>query len=186
MRYLLAAGLLCAGVGAHAEPLNYDYAYLKSGESHVNGRSFRNDTLGAYYELGSNGHIFGSWGDAGSYGNPAWKNSRAIRFGVGGHWRIGEDSMFALEVAGVRARFESPAAGKVSDTGWTTILEFRHRLAPSWEAVATASHTDVLGWRTSEVALGSVWHINRVFAVGGFWRRMEGNNGFDVTVRTYY
>src|SRR5690606_29280802 len=45
--WLAAIAMLCAAA-VHAEPLNYDYAYLKSGESHVNGRSFRNDTLGAY------------------------------------------------------------------------------------------------------------------------------------------
>jgi len=186
MRRVLAFGLMGGAAAVRAEPLNYDYAYLKSGESHVNGRSFRNDTLGAYLEVGRNGHVFGSWGDAGSYGNPAWKDSRAIRLGAGGHWRIGEDSMFAVEVAAVRARFDSPTAGRVSDTGWSTIVEFRHRLAPSWEAVASASHTDVLGWKTSEIAVGPVWHINRIFAIGAFYRRTEGNNGFDVTVRTYY
>lgn len=186
MRRLPAIALLLVGSTVQAEPLNYDYAYLKSGESHVNGRSFRNDTFGAYAELGGNVHVFGSLGDAGAYGNPAWKDSRAVRFGVGGHWLVGADSMFAVEVAGVRARFESPLAGTVSDTGWTTIMEFRQRLAPSWEAIAAASYTDVLGHRTREWTLGPVWHINHTFALGAFYRRDAGSNGFDLTLRTYY
>lgn len=186
MGRLLAIALLLAVPAARAEPLNYDYAYLKSGESHVNGRSFRNDTFGAYAELGTHVHVFGSLGDAGAYGNPAWKDSRAFRLGVGGHWLVGADSMFAVEVAGVRARFESPVKGTVSDAGWTTILEFRQRLAPSWEAIAAASYTDVLGRQTHEWALGPVWHINRIFAFGAFYRRNGGSNGFDLTLRTYY
>ncbi len=184
-RYAWGVLLLCA-TGVHAEPLNYDYAYLKSGESHVNGRSFRNDTFGAYYEVGQHGHLFGSYGDAGAYGNPGWKDSRALRLGVGGHWLVSQNGMLAVEVAGIRAQFESPARGKVRDTGWSTIVEYRYRFAPAWEAIATGTYTDVLGWQTSEFALGSVWHITEMFAVGAFYRRLDGNNGFDFTFRTYY
>ncbi len=186
MRLLLAALLLAIGAGAHAEPLNYDYAYLKSGESHSNGRSFRNDTFGAYYEMGKNLHVFGSVGDGGAYGNPAWKDSRAVRLGLGGHWMVGSDTMFAIEAAAVRARFRSPARGRVSDTGWTTIAEVRHRFAKDWEAIAAATYTDVLGWQTHEFVVGPVWHINDIFAVGAFYRQMEDSKGFDFTVRTYY
>jgi len=185
-RLPIMLALLLAAPAARAEPLNYDYAYLKSGESHVNGRSFRNDTFGAYAELGANVHVFGSLGGAGAYGNAAWKDSRAFRLGVGGHWLVGADSMFAVEVAGVRARFESPAKVTVRDTGWTTIMEFRQRLAPSCEAIVAASYTDVLGRRTREWTLGPVWHINHVFALGAFYRRNAGSNGFDLTLRTYY
>ncbi len=49
---LLAASLFSAS--AAAEPLSYDYAYLSHQQTHVNGESFRNDALGAYYQIGAN------------------------------------------------------------------------------------------------------------------------------------
>ncbi|MBZ0224151.1 MAG: hypothetical protein K8F35_14140 [Dokdonella sp.] len=186
MRLLLATVLLMAGAGAQAKPLNYDYAYLKSGESHVNGRSFRNDAFGAYYEIGNNLHIFGSISDAGSYGHPELQNSRAMRLGLGGHWMIGSDTMFAIEGALLQGRYRWASGAKFMDTGWTTIAEFRHRFAKDWEVIAAATYTDVFGWQTREVAIGPVWHINDTFAVGAFYRHLDNSKSLDFTVRTYY
>jgi hypothetical protein len=93
------------------------------------------------------------------------------------------------------SRSKSPASARASNRPskersatrvGCTILEFRQRLAPSWEAIAAASYTDVLGRQTHEWALGPVWHINRIFALGAFYRRNGGSNGFDLTLRTYY
>lgn len=180
--------LVAASVSASAmaEPLSYDYTYLSHQQTHVDGQSFRNDTLGGYYELGARAHLFGSYGNAGAYGNPAWKNSRAARFGAGGHWLIGEDTMIAVESALMRAQFDKPGVGTVRDTGASAIVEFRHRFAPWAEAIASASRSEVLGRRTSEFVAGPVFHLNRTFAVGAFYRRSEGSSGFEVTARTYY
>ncbi len=171
---------------ADAEPLSYDYAYLSHQQTHVNGQSFRNDALGAYYEVGTNLHVFASFGNAGSYGNPAWKDSRALRGGAGGHWLLNDDTMIAVEGAVIRAQFDKPLVGTVRDTGGSAIFELRHRFAPWMEAIMSASHTDVLGRRTDEFVAGPVFHLNRTFALGAFYRHTEGSSGFEVTARTYY
>lgn len=185
LRCLAVAGLL-VGASACAEPLSYDYAYLSHQKDHVDGQAFGNDTLGAYYQFGKNWHVFGSYGNAGSYGNPAWKDSRAARIGLGGHWLLGDDTMIAAEGAMVRAQFEKPSVGTVRDTGASAIFEIRHRFATWCEAIASASHSDVLGHRTDEFVAGPVFHLNRIFAVGAFYRRMESSSGFEITARTYY
>jgi len=181
---LLVMGLF--GVSAGAEPLSYDYAYLSHQQTHVNGQSFRNDAVGAYYEIGANFHVFGSFGNAGSYGNPAWKDSRALRGGAGGHWLLDDDTMIAVEGAVIRAQFDKPLVGTVRDTGGSAIFEVRHRFAPWMEAIMSASHTEVLGRRTDEFVAGPVFHLNRTFAIGAFYRHVEGSSGFEVTARTYY
>jgi len=186
MRIAAAALLLIAAAPASAEPLSYDYAYLSHQQTHVDGQSFRNDTLGAYYQFGTNWHVFGSFGNAGSYGNPAWKDSRALRFGAGGHWLLNEDTMVALEGAVIRAQFDKAQVGTVRDTGGSAIFELRHRFAPWVEAIASASHTEVLGRRTHEFVAGPVFHLNRTWALGAFYRRTDGSSGFEVTARTYY
>lgn len=181
---IFIAMILCAC--ASAEPLSYDYAYLSHQQDHTNGQSLGNDTLGGYYELAKNLHIFGSYGNAGSYGNPAWKDSRAARLGIGGHWLLGEDTMIALEGAVVRAQFVKPHVGTVRDTGASEIAEIRHRFAPWVEAIASASHSDVLGHRTNEFVAGPVFHLNQTFAFGTFYRHTDISNGFEITFRTYY
>jgi hypothetical protein len=188
MMRIAAAALLMSVVGAaaNAEPLSYDYAYLSHQQTHVDGQSFRNDALGAYYQFGTNWHVFGSFGNAGSYGNPAWKDSRALRLGAGGHWLLNDDTMIAVEGAVIRAQFDQPRVGTARDTGGSAIIELRHRFAPWMEAIASASRTDVLGRRTSEFVAGPVFHLNRTFALGAFYRRIESNSGFEVTLRTYY
>ncbi len=178
--------LLVLGASARAEPLSYDYAYLSHQRAHVDGQSFSNDTFGAYAEIGSRMHLFGSLGNAGAYGNPAWKNSRAARFGAGAHLLLGEDTMVAMEGAVVRAQFENGARRTVRDTGASAIVELRHRFAPWVEAIASASHSDVLAHRTDEFVAGPVFHLNRIFAVGIFYRRVEGSSGLEITARTYY
>ena len=180
----LVGSLACLSAGA--EPLSYDYAYLSHQQDHVDGRSFGNDTFGAYYEIGGHFHLFGSYGNAGSYGNPAWKDSRAARVGAGGHWLIDDDTMIAVEGAVVRAQFDKPAVGTVRDTGASEIVEIRHRFAPWVEAIASGSHSDVLDHRSNEFVLGPVFHLNRTFALGAFYRHTDGSSGFEVTVRTYY
>lgn len=185
----IAASLLVTAwlsAPASAEPLSYDYAYLSRQQQHVDGQSFRNDTVGAYYEIGARFHLFGSYGDAGAYGNPAWKDSRALRFGAGGHWLFGDDTMIALEGALVRAQFDSPALGTVRDTGASAIFEIRHRFAPWVEAIVSASHSDVLGHRTDEFVAGPVFHLNPTLAIGAFYRRIDDSSGFEITARTYY
>ncbi|MEP7043467.1 MAG: hypothetical protein ABI843_10420 [Dokdonella sp.] len=179
-------GMTMFGALASAEPLSYDYAYLSHQQTHVDGQSFRNDSLGAYYQMGANFHLFGSFGNAGSYGNAAWKNSRAVRGGAGGHWLLGDDTMIAVEGAVMRAQFDKPFVGTVRDTGGSVIFEVRHRVAPWMEAIASTSHTDVLGRRTNEFVAGPVFHLNRTFALGAFYRHTEGSSGFEVTARTYY
>ncbi len=175
-----------AATSARAEPLSYDYAYLSHRRSQVDGQNFGNDTIGGYMEIGRRFHLLASYGNAGAYGNPAWKDSRATRFGVGGHLLFGEDTMIALEAVAVRARFESPVLGTVSDTGMSAIFEIRHRLAPWVELIGSASHSDVLGRQTSEFVAGPVFHVNPTIAIGAFYRRMEQSSGFELTARTYY
>lgn len=182
---LAACGLWSAGA-LHAEPLNYSYGYLKSGEWHINGRSFRNDTLGAYIETGKHVHLFGSVGNGGSYTGPTLDGSRTLRLGIGGHWLLGQDSMIAVEAAALRTSYRWRNQGRMAHLGWSAILEYRYRFAPSWEFVATGTRTELWNWRTQEFALGPVWHVNDTLAVGAFYRRMDGHNGFDVTIRTYY
>ena len=185
----IATALLALSVSAtsaQAEPLSYDYGYLSHRRSQVDGQNFSNDTVGGYMELGKRFHLLGSYGNAGSYGNPAWKHSRATRLGVGGHLLFGEDTMIAIEAVVVRARFESPLLGTVSDVGASAIFEIRHRFAPWVEVIASASHSDVLDRRTSEFVAGSVFHVNPTIALGAFYRRTEGNAGFELTARTYY
>jgi hypothetical protein len=188
MLRLAAALLVLALVGApaNADPLSYDYAYLSHQSDHVDGQSFSNDTLGAYYEIGKNFHLFGSYGNAGSYGNPAWKNSRAARIGAGGHWLLDDDTMIAVEGAVVRAQFEKPLVGTMRDTGASAIFEIRHRFAAWMEAIASASHSDVLGRRTDEFVAGPVFHLNHTIALGAFYRRTDNSSGFEITARTYY
>ena len=183
-RLFFVSTLLSAS--ASAEPLSYDYAYLSHQQDHVNGQAFSNDTLGGYYEFGKNYHVFGSYGNAGSYGNPAWKNSRAERAGIGGHWLLDDDTMIAIEGAAVRAQFDKPRVGTVRDTGASAIFEIRHRFTPWVEAIASASHSNVLGHRTSELVTGPVFHINSMIAIGAFYRRTENSSGFEITARTYY
>lgn len=187
LRCLWAAlAIALVDVSAQAEPLSYDYAYLSAQKDHVDGQSFNNATLGGYYSFAKDWHVFGSYGNAGSYGNPAWKDSRAARIGIGGHWLLGDDTMFAVEGALVRAQFDKPLVGTIRDTGASEIFEVRHRLAPWVEAIASASHSDVLGHRTNEFVVGPVFHLNRIFAVGAFYRRMQNSSGLEVTARTYY
>ncbi len=189
MKVRKAAGFFAfavLGASVHAEPLSYDYAYLSHRRSQVDGQNFSNDTFGGYMELGRRFHLLGSYGNAGAYGNPAWKHSRATRLGIGGHLLFGENTMIALEAVALRARFESPLRGTVSDTGMSAIFEIRHRFAPWIEVIGSASHSDVLGRRTSEFVAGPVFHLNPTIAVGALYRRMEGSSGFEVTARTYY
>ncbi|MET0225847.1 MAG: hypothetical protein ABW187_05345, partial [Dokdonella sp.] len=94
--------------------------------------------------------------------------------------------MIAVEGAIIRAQFDKPLGGTVRDTGGSAIFEVRHRFAPWIEAIMSASHTEVLGRRTNEVVAGPVFHLNRTFALGAFYRRVEGSSGFEVTARTYY
>jgi hypothetical protein len=124
MLSLLLAGLIGS---AGAERLSYDYAYLSHQDDRVNGQNFTNDTFGVYYEFGRHWHVFGSYGNAGSYGNPAWKDSRAARIGLGGHWLLGDDTMIAVEAVGVHAQFDKPGVGTIRDTGESGIVEVRHR-----------------------------------------------------------
>ena len=105
MKLRHAAGLFAIavlGAPACAEPLNYDYAYLSHRRSQVDGQNFGNDTFGAYKELGRRFHLLGSYGNAGAYGNPAWKHSRATRVGIGGHLLLGENTMIALRMRGLK------------------------------------------------------------------------------------
>jgi hypothetical protein len=183
------AGALAAVVAvapAAAEPLSYAYAYLSHQQAHVDGESFGNDTLGAYYELGARAHLFGAYGNAGAYGNPAWKNSRALRIGAGGHWLVGADTLVAVEGAALRAQFDKPGSGTVRDTGASAIVEVRHRFVPWLEAIASASRSNVLGRRTNEFVAGPVFHLNRTFALGAFYRHTDDSRGFEITLRTYY
>ena len=182
--WLLAMAAWAAA--ASAEPLDYNYAYLSHQQVHIDGESFRNDTLGAYYELGSHLHVFGSYGDAGAYGNPAWKNSRALRAGLGGRFNLGEDTLVALEGAVVRARFDRPTGERVEDTGHAVILEVRHRFVPWMEGIASVSRTDVLGRHSGEFVAGPVFHVHRLLALGVLYRRNEGHSGVEVTARWYY
>ncbi|MEP6511476.1 MAG: hypothetical protein ABJB02_07775 [Dokdonella sp.] len=178
--------MVLAAASASADPLSYDYVYLSHQQAHVDGRSFSNDTLGGYVEVGRHVHLFGSLGNAGAYGNPAWQHSRAIRIGTGGRWLLDDDTLIAVEGAVVRAQFEHPVRGTVRDTGLSQIVEFRHRFAPWVEAIASASHSDVLGHRTTEFVTGPVFHLNRYIALGVFYRRTESGSGMEVTARTYY
>lgn len=187
MRIVFAAVLAaCGSAVVQAEPLNYDYGYLSRQKMHVDGESFSNDTLGAYKELGERLHVFGSYGNAGAYGNPAWKHSRALRIGLGGHWLLGADTMIALEGAVVRARFDRPTGQTVRDTGAVAIVELRHRFAPWVEAIASASRSDVLGRQEHEFVAGPVFHVNSILALGALYRRTGDSSGFDLTLRTYY
>lgn len=170
----------------HAEPLNYRYGDLKSGEWHTNGRRFRNDTGGAHVEAGKHIHLFGSIGNGGSCVGPPLDGSRSVRLGIGDHWLIGEHSMLALEAAALRTSDRWRDQGRMAHAGWRAIVEYRCRFARSWEAVATATRTERWHWRTQELALGSVWHLNDAIAAIAFVRRMDGHNGFDFTLRTCY
>lgn len=185
----IAAALLVvalANAPASADPLSYDYVYLSHQQDHVDGRSFKNDTFGAYKEIGAHFHLFGSLGNAGAYGNPAWKNSRAVRIGAGGRVLLDDDTLIAFEEAVVRAQFDHPSRGTVRDTGFSSIFEIRHRFAPWLEAIASASYSDVLGRRTGEFVAGPVFHLNRHIALGAFYRRTDGSSGLEITARTYY
>lgn len=171
---------------ARAEPLSYDYAYLSHQEVDTpNGRA-SNDVFGMHYELGKHLHVFGSYGDAGAYGNPSWKNSRAIRLGVAGRRLFGENTMVAFKAAVVRAQFDRPTGETVKDDGTSLILEVRHRFKPWLEVIASGSRSDVLGWQTTEYVAGPVFHVHPRVALGALYRRMEGNSGVEATVRWYY
>ncbi len=182
----LASTALVPSGAVRAEPLNYDYAYLSHQQVHVDGESFRNSTLGAYYELGKHLHVFGSYGDAGAYGNPAWKNSRALRAGLGARVNLGDDTLIALEGAVVCARFDRPTGERVEDTGVAAIAEIRHRFLPWMEGIASISRSDVLGRRSGEFVAGPVFHVNDLLALGALYRRNEGHSGVEVTARWYY
>lgn len=178
--------IVAAAAPASADPLSYDYVYLSHQQAHVDGRSFGNDTLGGYIEVGAHLHLFGSLGNAGAYGNPAWKNSRAVRIGTGGHWLLDDDTLIAVEGALLRAQFDDALRGTVRDTGASAIVEFRHRFAPWCEAIASAAFSDVLDHRTTEFVAGPVFHLNRRIALGAFYRRTDGGSGLEITARTYY
>ncbi len=185
----IAAALLILAMhslSANAEPLSYDYAYLSHEQDHVDGQNFSNDTLGGYYSFAKDWHVFGSYGNAGSYGNPAWKDSRAARIGIGGHWLLSDDTMIAVEGAVVHAQFEKPLVGTVRDTGASEIFEIRHRFASWFEAIASESHSDVLDHRTNEFVAGPVFHLNSTIAIGAFYRKVENSSGFEITARAYY
>ena len=177
---LLLAPALCA------EPLNYSYGYLRSGEWHVDGRSFRNDIAGVYIEAGKHVHLFGSLGKGGAYAAPTLQDARTLRLGIGGHWLLGQDSMIAVEAAAIRASYRWHDAGRMAHLGWSAIVEYRYRFAPAWEAIVTGTRTQLWNWRTQEFAVGPVWHLNDTVAIGAFYRRMDGNSGFDATIRTYF
>ena len=130
--------------------------------------------------------MFGSCGVAGSYGNRASKHCRAERAGIGGRWLIDDDTMIAIEGAAVLAQFDKPLVGTVRDTGAATIFEIRHRFTPWVEAIASASHSDVLGDCTDDFVTGPPFHINNTFAIGAFYRRTENSSGFEITARRYY
>ena len=187
MRMLVCCLILFAWAAtACAEPLSYDYAYLSHQEVDTDNGRASNDAFGLHYELGEHLHVFGSWGDAGAYGNPSWKDSRALRLGLAGRRLFGENTLVAFKAAVVRAQFDRPSGQTVKDDGTSLILEVRHRFAPWLEVIASGSRSDVLGWRTTEYVAGPVFHVHRRVAVGALYRRMEGNSGVEATVRWYY
>ncbi len=185
---LLGLALLACASATHAEPLSYDYVYLSHQETETDTSMGRagSDVFGMHYELGKHLHVFGSLGDAGAYGNPLWKNSRALRYGLAGRHLFGEDTLFAFKVAAIRARFDRPSGQTVKDNGYSLILEVRHRFTPWMEGIASASRSDVLGWKTTEYVAGPMFHVGKYVAMGTLYRHMEGHSGLEATVRWYY
>ena len=187
MRMLMSClAALAWTAAAHAEPLSYDYAYLSHQEVDTENGRANNDVFGMHYELGKHLHVFGSYGDAGAYGNPSWKDSRALRLGLAGRRLFGENTMLAFKAAVVRAQFDRPTGETVKDDGTSLILEVRHRFKPWLEAIASGSRNDVLGWKTTEYVAGPVFHVHQRVALGALYRRIEGNAGFEATLRWYY
>ena len=103
-----------------------------------------------------------------------------------GHVDFGEDTLFAFKVAAIRARFDRPSGQTVKDNGYSLILEVRHRFTPWMEGIASASRSDVLGWKTTEYVAGPMFHVSKYVALGTLYRRMEGHSGLEATVRWYY
>lgn len=182
---VLLLALACV-MPAFAEPLIYDYAYLSHQRVDTDNGSASNDVIGMHHELGEHLHVFGSLGDAGAYGNPLWRDSRALRIGLGGRRMFGENTLVAFKAAWVRAQFDRPSGETVKDDGTSLILEVRHRFAPWLEVIGSGSRSNVLGWQTTEYVAGPVFHVNRRVALGALYRRMEGNSGIEATVRWYY
>lgn len=184
--WLLGLTILLVAPALRAEPLNYSYGYLRSGEWHVDGRSFRNDVVGVYVETGPHVHLFGSLGKGGAYADPTLQDARTLRLGIGGHWLLGQDSMIAVEAAAIRARYLWDGNEEMAHLGWSAIVEYRYRFLPRWEVILTGTRTELWDWRTQEFAIGPVWHINDTIAIGAFYRHMDGHNGFDASIRTYF
>lgn len=187
MRQLIVPLLVLASAApAWAEPLSYDYAYLSHQEVDTPRGRADSDVFGLHYELGPHLHVFGSWGDAGAYGNPLWQDSRALRLGIAGRRLFGEDTLVAFKAAVVRAQFDRPSGETVKDTGTSLILEVRHRFTPWLEGIASGTRSNVLGWKTTEYVLGPVFHVHPRVALGALYRRMDANSGVEATVRWYY
>src|SRR5690606_4816844 len=109
MRVLSCCLVVLSWAGAScAEPLSYDYAYLSHQEVDTDNGRASNDVFGMHHELGEHLHVFGSWGDAGAYGNPLWQDSRALRLGLGGRYLFGEHTLVAVKFALIRAQFDRP------------------------------------------------------------------------------
>lgn len=187
-------GLLFA-CAASAETLNYDYVYASHQESEQDNQSTaENDVYGGYWSFTERLHLFGSYGDAGAYAaGPANVETLALRLGVGSHWMIGANTMIAPEIAVVRAEYDIPmgAAGWYSgatarDTGYSAILDLRHRLAPWVEVIGSARYTDVFDNANTQFVAGPVFHLNKYFAIGALYETTEGNAGWELTVRWYY
>lgn len=192
---ILLGLLLALSTPLAAETLDYDYVYGSHQETDNGEQSSENDTLGGYWSFTERMHLFVSYGDAGFYAAGPDNNweSLAARLGAGTHWMLGENTMIAPELALVRVEYEvpdgaaSPYAGATrTDTGYSAILELRHRFAPWLEVIGSGRYTKVFDNGSSQFIAGPVFHLNKHFAMGALYQTREGDAGWELTVRWYY
>lgn len=190
---VLAAAL--APLALQAEPLDYDYIYLSDHDAD-SGAVDDGEAFGGFWTFAETLHVFGSYDDTGAYGgageNPAWDyDTRALRVGVGGHYRIGERTMIAPAIAVLRAEMDVMAPAwtaprEFSDTGYGLQLDLRHALTNRFELAAGARYTDVLDNDSSELVGGIVFHATDWLALGALYHDREGEGATEMTVRWYF
>lgn len=184
---LITCLLLSAAFPLAAEPLNYDYAYVTRESTDVDGKTTDSDTIGLYYEGGATWHVFGSYGDSGSYApGQGDVSTDLVRLGGGAMLMFGDRLMFSPQVAWLRGEVTWPEGSSYTDHGFTVLGDVRYLLVDDLELVGGVHYSDLFGSSGTTVTGGAIYHFNDLIAAGALYNRTDDGDGFGLTVRVYY
>lgn len=192
-RLLLLACL--APLAALAEPLSYDYVYLSSNDSsNDDSAGGSGEAFGGFYEFAQTLHLFGSYDDSSAYigagQNPNWDyDTKTLRFGIGGHYLLGERTMIAPSIAVLRSRRDITAplwTVRDEDTGYGAQIDLRHAFTNWFEVTAGARYSEVFEQDDTEFVAGIVFHPTNWLALGAVHHEGDERTATELTIKWYY